>query len=102
MGNNQLSHAADGTFTDNINPGSVNKDGGHDPGDGTLSTNFDDTENTLASKGFVVLVSHGLQVGNGATTTIMKKVLLCKGQLSGAETNLIMIAEQQSICPDDA
>lgn len=68
-----MSHATDGTLTHNPGGG-----GGMEPDlcgvlELTVDTNLEDTELTLASMGVVVVVSHGLNVVNGVTTTMMKK-----------------------------
>lgn len=38
----------------------------------TDNANFNDTESTLASKDVVLIVTHGMCVVNGATSTIIK------------------------------
>lgn len=66
--------------------------------EGTVSPNFEDTESSLASIGFLVVVSHGVNVVNGATSTIMKK-----GVVGKASANALLLVEPlnfpASLCP---
>lgn len=64
---------------------------GVDTGNGSLDTNFEDTELTMASKGVLVVVSHGLRVGNGATSTMIK--LGWKNEGSGTMANVGTMVE---------
>lgn len=70
---NDLPTTADGPFASNVG----NASAGHNSDNGMIDntpvlTNFNDTELTEAPKDVSLIVTHGVCVGSGATTTIIK------------------------------
>lgn len=88
---NDLPTAADGAFSES--GGTLGVD------NPSSTTNLQDTELTIASKDVVLIVTHGLCVLNGATSTIMKKGVDLKSNAQPLLINIAQICVQTADTP---